>query len=133
VAREPELHLAAHGRELDGVRYEVHEHLAQLALVGPHADGLLAAVAMEGYAGDLGARSLLADHVGDHLVEIDLALREPQLAALRLRIFEDIADQVEQVGATLVDVLGVLAIALLAEGPEQLALEDLGEADDGVE
>src|SRR5882724_4048276 len=133
VTAERELHLAAHRCELDGVRHQIHQYLPQLALVGAHAGGLLAAFPMERYAGDLGARGLLADHVGDHLAEIDLALRQPQLAALRLRIFEDVADQVQQMGAALVDVLGVLAIAFLAERPQQLALEHLREADDGVE
>src|SRR5262249_24868291 len=125
VALEADMHLAAPGRELAGVREQVPQHLPELAMGGMDGQGLLLPVAGDADAGRLGPRPLLAHDRRDHLVEVDLALDQPQLAALRLRVFEDVADEVEQVGAALVDVLGVLAIALLAERPQQLALQHL--------
>src|SRR3954469_4998327 len=89
--------------ELDGVRDQVLEHLAEVAVVGP--DGR--------HLGDLDRRARLLDRPGEHvqhLVDdaVDRHLLAPQLAAARARVLEQAADQLARVsrgGADSVDEL----------------------------
>src|SRR3546814_3500547 len=46
---------------------------------------------------------------------------------------EHVVDQAEQVAAAVVDVPHVLAVARVAERPQRLLLQQLGESDDGIE
>src|SRR3546814_7643393 len=46
---------------------------------------------------------------------------------------EHVVDQAEQVAAAVVDVPHVLAVARVAQRPQRLLLQQLGESDDGIE
>src|SRR4051794_15882627 len=113
-------------RELDGVRDQVLEHLAEVAVVGPDSRHL----------GYLDRRARLLDRAGEHVEDlvhdaVDRHLLAPQLAAARARVLEQAADQLARVsrgGADPVDELRRAAELLPVAGLEELHVHrDRGE------
>ena len=58
---------------------------------------------------------------------------DPKFTCLDLRHIEDVVDDVQQVLAAFMDEPCIVAVARFAERAKQLAVDDLGEADHGVE
>ena len=123
---------AARRRELDGVRQQVEDDLPQPPLVGPNR--YLVRVEPQSRAPlPPGSRAL-------HACQCALQGRAQReggevqlhLSRLDLRQVEDVVDQEQQVAAGLEDVLDVTELALV-QLAEQLLLQELGEADDGVQ
>ena len=124
---------AAGRRELDGVGEEVEQHLLERAFVahqrrqawldlgGEHDVGLLGPAAHQGQA------------FLDCGVERHALLAQLEFAGFELGEVENVVDQVEQVAAAGVDVLGVVGVFLQAHRTEHLVLDHFREADDGVQ
>ena len=135
IRLEPRGHrdVAAFGRELDGIGQEIHQHLTDAALVRKQERNVLRHVhADREFVLD---RQILhqGDRVPDDLGDVAHVLAQLIGPGFDLGHVENVVDQLQQVLAAAVDVAGVVAIAGFVDRAEQLVLDDLGEADDGVE
>ena len=74
-----------------------------------------------------------SDRVADHLGDVAHILAQLIGPGLDLGHVENVVDELEQMLAAVVDVAGIVAVARFVDGAQQLVLDDLGKADDGVQ
>src|SRR5581483_4604138 len=67
------------------------------------------------------------------LVKIDPVARQLDGARLELGKIENVIDQTQQMMAGMVDIRDIVEITRIAERPEELIADDIGEADDGIQ
>ena len=128
-----DLDRAAGRGELDRVGEQVVQDLAQLAPVGTQLRQVVRDLGLQRDAARLRRSGRLGDAGADQLGQRDRGLLEGDLAELEPGDVHEVVDQVEQVVPGLVDVVQVLPVAGAADRTEDLVLDDLREADDGVE
>ncbi|MEZ5263509.1 MAG: hypothetical protein R2755_17480 [Acidimicrobiales bacterium] len=140
LVAHPQLHGAVLGRArhadrtarsvvLDGVAQQVEQHLQQPLAVGGGEALRWHRADVDAHAGPFGERRGEAHRGGQCVAHLDRLDREVDRARLDPGDVEDLVDQVEQVAAGPDDVLG----GLLLVGGERLELQQLPEAQDGVE
>ncbi len=88
---------------------------------------------LEGYPGPLRQRSHHRQHLAYRRPQLEFLVLQLQPARLDLAEVEHVVDKAEQMAAAGVDVLQALLLLLGAHLARQVVLEDLAEAEDGVE
>ena len=124
---------AALGRELDGVRQQVQQHLHDPALVAPEPGqrgGDIDAQADRGRFRRIGDQVLGGL---DDVAQLDVGFLQLDVPRHGLGQVQDVVDDVEQVPAAGMDVAGVFQVFGRAQRAEHLLLEDLREPQDGVQ
>ena len=125
-------HHAARGRELDRVGQEVEQRLPEAPAIGHQGADVLGAVDLQRDA--LMVRALVGERLDavEQRAQVDRGDLELQIAGLDGGQIQDIVDQRGQALRGHHDAAAVLQLALI-ELAEVLVLQDLGEADDGVQ
>ena len=133
VERGRDDHLAAGLVELHRVRHEVQHDLLQRPLVDHH----LGQPVVQRHPHDdplaRGLRLHERNAVADEAVGVDGGEGELELARLDLAEIEEVVGEAHDVPARGVDVLEIVAVAVVADRPEPLLHHHLGEPEDGVE
>ncbi|MNZ89026.1 hypothetical protein D3C78_1079290 [compost metagenome] len=128
-----ELHAAFGAVVLDGVGDQVDQHLLEAGVVGLQPDvaaGVLGELQVDAVL--LGDRHQGGAGVLEHVAQADALDRQVDVPGLDARQVEHLVDQREQVVAAAVDLLD-LALLALVQRMFLAALQQLGEAEDGVE
>src|SRR6185312_1177216 len=119
--------------EFHRIGQKIEQYLAQLRRFARDQHQILRLGEIEHQAA---ARALVAHHagaIGHDVAHVDGFVIDGELAGLAFRQVQHAVDDGEQVAAALQNVGDVGGVILVVELAEQLALHDLGEADDGVE
>ncbi len=124
--------MPAAGRELAGIGKEVQQHLEQEPPVRLHRRAVCRHLRGKGQVARADGRFQDAARLLDHVGDIDRLLLQLHAPGLDLGQVEHVVDKGQQVAGRLQDRVDVLRL-LLVEAAEGLRLQQLREADDGIQ
>jgi hypothetical protein len=109
------------GRELDGVRQQVQQHLAQRAAVGAQArQGLAAGGSSPSRPPSRAAGSIVRSALFRHVDHVERLVARLEAPGLDLGHVEHLVDDLEQVAARTADVARIVAVAVPGLGRQQV-------------